>query len=63
MELDPNLCMLLLVDLTHHEEVVRVGAAKGLADALEQFPDYLPAILSQLLEIYQDKLYVSRLTD
>lgn len=60
LELVPELCPLLIEDVTHHELTVRVAAAEALSSALSQYKDQSSSVLSQLTELYQHKLYVSK---
>ena len=57
--MEADLCTRLVVDTTHNEEVIRQAGAVGLANALAENPDYVPAVLQQLMEVYEEKLYVS----
>lgn len=59
MELVPELCPLLIEDVTHYEETVRAAGAEALSIAVSQYQDQSPAVLSRLTELYQQKLYVS----
>lgn len=59
LELVPELCPLLIKDVTHHEETVRAAAAEALSSAVSQYPEESASVLSQLTELYQQKLYVS----
>ncbi len=58
--MEAELCTRLVVDTTHNEEVIREASALALASALAENPDYVPAVLQQLMEVYEDKLYVRR---
>lgn len=59
LELVPELCPLLIKDVTHHEETVRVAVAEALSSAVSQYKEESATVLSQLTELYQQKLYVS----
>ena len=59
LEVDDRLCTALVDDIIHPEGVVRESAAKALSATLQQHPDFVSAILQQLLELYEEKLYVS----
>ncbi|KAK2840962.1 hypothetical protein Q7C36_012541 [Tachysurus vachellii] len=59
LELVPEICPLLIKDVTHHEETVRVAAAEALSCAMSQYQEESASVLSQLTEIYQQKLYRS----
>ena len=61
LELDADLCTRLAKDTTHDEEVIRQAVSVALAHALAENPDYLPAVLQQLIDVYEEKLYVSLL--
>ena len=61
MELDADLCTRLVKDTIHDEEVIRQAGSVALANALADNPDYLPAVLQQLIDVYEEKLYVSPL--
>ncbi|XP_030646777.1 eIF-2-alpha kinase activator GCN1 [Chanos chanos] len=57
LELVPELCPLLIADVTHHEEVVRTAGAEALSSAVSQYRDQAPSVLAQLTELYHQKLY------
>ncbi|KAL2092754.1 hypothetical protein ACEWY4_012552 [Coilia grayii] len=57
LELVPELCSLLIDDVTHHEEAVRSAGAEALSSAVSQYCDQSAAVLGQLTELYQQKLY------
>nr|XP_043881729.1 eIF-2-alpha kinase activator GCN1 [Solea senegalensis] len=57
LELVPELCSLLIGDVTHHEEAVRSAAADALSHAASEYRDQCATVLSQLTELYQKKLY------
>ncbi|KAL0979528.1 hypothetical protein UPYG_G00186210 [Umbra pygmaea] len=57
LELVPELCPLLIGDVTHHEEAVRTAGAEALSCAVSQYRDQAPAVLGQLNELYHEKLY------
>lgn len=57
LELVPELCPLLIKDVTHHEETVRVAVAEALSSAVSQYKEESATVLSQLTELYQQKLY------
>lgn len=59
LELVPELCTLLIGDITHHEEAIRSAAAEALSSAVSQYRDQSAAVLGQLTELYHQKLYVS----
>ncbi len=60
LQMDADLCTRLVIDTTHNEEVIREAGALALANALADNPDYVPAVLQQLITVYEEKLYVSR---
>ncbi|PWA18464.1 hypothetical protein CCH79_00009914 [Gambusia affinis] len=57
LELVPELCPLLIGDITHHEEAIRSAAAEALSSAVSQYRDQSAAVLGQLTELYHQKLY------
>ncbi|KAG7480586.1 hypothetical protein MATL_G00057810 [Megalops atlanticus] len=57
LELVPDLCSLLIGDVTHHEEAVRTAGAEALSSAVSQYRGQAPAVLGQLTELYHQKLY------
>ncbi|KAM6945032.1 stalled ribosome sensor GCN1 [Lycodopsis pacificus] len=57
LELVPELCSLLIGDITHHEEAVRCAAAEALSSAVSQYKDQAATVLGQLTELYHQKLY------
>ncbi|XP_068166575.1 stalled ribosome sensor GCN1 [Antennarius striatus] len=57
LELVPELCSLLIEDITHHEEAVRSAAAEAQSKAISQYRDQSATVLNQLIEIYHQKLY------
>ncbi|KAM7392001.1 hypothetical protein PAMP_022644 [Pampus punctatissimus] len=57
LELVPELCSLLIGDVTHHEEAVRSAAAEALSSAVSQYRDQSATVLGQLTELYHQKLY------
>ncbi|KAJ8414754.1 hypothetical protein AAFF_G00022770 [Aldrovandia affinis] len=57
LELVPELCPLLIGDVTHHEEAVRTAGAEALSSAVSQYRGQAPAVLGQLTELYHQKLY------
>lgn len=54
-----ELCAAVVLDTTHDEEVVRVGASLALAQVLAKHRRHIPTILKTLLNQYEAKLYVS----
>uniref|UniRef100_A0A8D2ZEQ6 GCN1 activator of EIF2AK4 n=1 Tax=Scophthalmus maximus TaxID=52904 RepID=A0A8D2ZEQ6_SCOMX len=57
LELVPELCPLLIGDVTHHEEAVRTAVAEALSRAVSEYRDQSATVLGQLTELYQKKLY------
>ncbi|XP_062399503.1 stalled ribosome sensor GCN1 [Sardina pilchardus] len=57
LELVPELCSLLIGDVTHHEEAVRSAGAEALSTAVSEYCDQSPTVLAQLTELYHQKLY------
>ncbi|XP_035236035.1 eIF-2-alpha kinase activator GCN1 [Anguilla anguilla] len=57
LELVPELCALLIGDVTHHEEAVRSAGAEALSSAVSQYRGQAPAALGQLTQLYHQKLY------
>ena len=51
-------CSALLEDVVHDVEVIRKAAAPALAVAIKEHPDVAPAILQQLVDLYDGKLKV-----
>lgn len=58
LELVPEICSLLIGDVTHHEEAIRSAAADALSSAVSQYRDQSATVLCQLTELYHQKLYV-----
>merc|ERR1719357_1225606 len=52
----PALCLLVLEDVAHPVSVVREAAAEALAALLEEDGEQTGAVLTQLLESYEEKL-------
>jgi hypothetical protein len=59
LSLAPEVCTMLVDNTVHAESCIRTAAAEALATALEQHPHYLDMAMSRLLEMYEEKLYVS----
>ncbi|XP_073321707.1 stalled ribosome sensor GCN1 [Pagrus major] len=57
LELVPELCSLLIGDVTHHEEAVRSASAEALSSAVSEYRDQSATVLGQLTELYHQKLY------
>lgn len=60
LELVPDLCPLLIGDVTHHQEAIRSAGAEALSSAVSQYQDQSAPVLGQLTELYHQKLYVRR---
>lgn len=58
LELVPELCSLLIGDVTHHEEAIRSAGAEALSSAVSEYTDQSATVLGQLTELYHQKLYV-----
>lgn len=59
LELQPDLCSLLIKDVIYHEEAVRQAGAEALSRAVAQYQNQAAEVMNKLTEIYQEKLYVS----
>nr|XP_055023389.1 eIF-2-alpha kinase activator GCN1 [Misgurnus anguillicaudatus] len=57
LELVSDLCPMLIEDVIHHEEVVRSAGAEALSSAVSQYQDQSATVLSQLIELYHQKLF------
>ncbi|EMP24440.1 Translational activator GCN1 [Chelonia mydas] len=57
LELQPDLCSLLIKDIIYYEEAVRQAGAEALSKAVEQYRNQAAEVMSKLMEIYQEKLY------
>nr|XP_020454851.1 eIF-2-alpha kinase activator GCN1 isoform X2 [Monopterus albus] len=57
LELVPEICSLLIGDVTHHEEAIRSAAAEALSSAVSPYRDQSATVLGQLTELYHQKLY------
>ncbi|KAI1232962.1 hypothetical protein IHE44_0006149 [Lamprotornis superbus] len=58
LELQPDLCSLLIKDVIYHEEAVRQAGAEALSRAVAQYRKQAAEVMSKLTEIYQEKLYM-----
>jgi len=58
LELVPELCSLLIGDVTYHEEAVRTASADALSSAVSQYKGQSGPVLGKLTELYHKKLYV-----
>uniref|UniRef100_K7G7X0 GCN1 activator of EIF2AK4 n=1 Tax=Pelodiscus sinensis TaxID=13735 RepID=K7G7X0_PELSI len=57
LDLQPDLCSLLIKDVIYYEEAVRQAGAEALSKAVEQYRNQAAEVMSKLIEIYQEKLY------
>ncbi|OWK60172.1 Translational activator GCN1 [Lonchura striata] len=57
LELQPDLCSLLIKDVIYHEEAVRQAGAEALSRAVAQYRKQAAEVMSKLTDIYQEKLY------
>ncbi|KAM4708063.1 stalled ribosome sensor GCN1 [Discoglossus pictus] len=57
LELQPDLCSLLISDVIYHEEAVRQAGAEALSHAVEQYLGQATAVLNKLIELYHEKLF------
>ncbi|XP_050410272.2 eIF-2-alpha kinase activator GCN1 [Patella vulgata] len=53
-----EICSSLVEDIIHTEEVIRIAAANTMAQVLECHPSHVSSILYQLLDLYEQKLYM-----
>lgn len=61
LDLQPDLCSLLIDDVIYHEAAVRQAGAEALSQAVARYQRQAAEVMGRLMEIYQDKLYVSSL--
>lgn len=61
LDLQPDLCSLLIDDVIYHEAAVRQAGAEALSQAVARYQRQAAEVMGRLMEIYQEKLYVSRL--
>ncbi|KAJ7309597.1 hypothetical protein JRQ81_007650, partial [Phrynocephalus forsythii] len=57
LELQPDICSVLIKDVIHHEEAVRQAGAEALSKGVEQYRGQTRDVMAKLMEIYQEKLY------
>ncbi|KAM9331114.1 stalled ribosome sensor GCN1 isoform 2-T2 [Gastrophryne carolinensis] len=57
LELQPDLCSLLIKDVIHHEEAVRKAGAEALSHAVAEYRNQATEVLKKLVELYHEKLY------
>ena len=58
-----KLCSLMIADVIHDEAVVRESTAEALAACLATHGNRIDTVLQQLIEVYEEKLYVSVTTE
>lgn len=61
LDLQPDLCSLLIDDVIYHEAAVRQAGAEALSHAVARYQRQAAEVMGRLMEIYQEKLYVSSL--
>lgn len=49
----------VLEDVDHDVDLMRKAAAAALAQVLEKHQTYIPVVLAELLDLYEQRLYVS----
>lgn len=59
LDLQPDLCSLLIDDVIYHEAAVRQAGAEALSHAVARYQRQAAEVMGRLMEIYQEKLYVS----
>ncbi|XP_053325705.1 eIF-2-alpha kinase activator GCN1 [Spea bombifrons] len=57
LELQPELCSLLIDDVIHHEEAVRQAGAEALSHAVAEYRGQATEVMKKLVNIYHEKLY------
>ncbi|XP_026540403.1 eIF-2-alpha kinase activator GCN1 [Notechis scutatus] len=57
LELQPDICSILIQDVIHHEQAVRQAGAEALSKGVEQYRSQTKDVMAKLMEIYQEKLY------
>ncbi|XP_069071140.1 stalled ribosome sensor GCN1 isoform X2 [Pleurodeles waltl] len=57
LELQPDICSLVIRDVIYHEEAVRQAGAEALSSAVSQYRDQSSNVMKKLMEIYEEKLY------
>lgn len=53
-----SLCLVLVGDVLHSEQVVRVSASLAMAAALQTYPDMVTTVADTLFDTYKDKMKV-----
>lgn len=59
LDLQPDLCSLLIDDVIYHEAAVRQAGAEALSQAVARYQRQAAEVMDKLMDIYQEKLYVS----
>nr|XP_017516713.2 eIF-2-alpha kinase activator GCN1 isoform X1 [Manis javanica] len=57
LDLQPDLCSLLIDDVIYHEAAVRQAGAEALSQAVACYQRQAAEVMGRLMEIYQEKLY------
>ncbi|KAM8961528.1 stalled ribosome sensor GCN1 isoform 1-T1 [Pelodytes ibericus] len=57
LELQPELCSLLIDDVIYHEEAVRQAGAEALSHAVEKYRGQATEVMKKLIDIYHEKLF------
>ncbi|KAL7986757.1 hypothetical protein Chor_013040 [Crotalus horridus] len=57
LELQSDICSILINDVIHHEQAVRQAGAEALSKGVEQYRSQTRDVMAKLMEIYQEKLY------
>ncbi|KAF7238429.1 eIF-2-alpha kinase activator GCN1 [Varanus komodoensis] len=57
LELQPDICSVLIKDVIHYEEAVRQAGAEALSKGVEQYRNQTKDVMTKLMDIYQEKLY------
>ncbi|XP_029423052.1 eIF-2-alpha kinase activator GCN1 isoform X3 [Nannospalax galili] len=57
LNLQSDLCSLLIDDVIYHEAAVRQAGAEALSQAVAQYQRQAAEVMGRLMEIYQEKLY------
>ncbi|EHH66764.1 hypothetical protein EGM_03816 [Macaca fascicularis] len=57
LDLQPDLCSLLIDDEIYHEAAVRQAGAEALSQAVARYQRQAAEVMGRLMEIYQEKLY------
>ncbi|XP_075070961.1 stalled ribosome sensor GCN1 [Mixophyes fleayi] len=57
LELQPDLCSLLIKDVIYHEEAVRHAGAEALSHAVSEYRNQATEVMKKLVELYHEKLY------